>query len=384
MRRLRGVNHTTSIVLELLETTPCVYIVPTIISPVMIRDARVLREDFIPQEVEHRDPQVNYLSEILAPPRDGEPADPAILTGPSGAGKTCIARFTTRRLRQTVLDIDRQYVNCWQNYTRFRALHTILEGLGKTIDIHRQSTPHDELLRRLEAYDGPHCVLILDEVDQLEDKRILYDLHTLPQFSLILITNHEEELFADADDRLTSRLTGSERVHFDRYTVDELTAILDARAQWGLDNGVISTTQLTRIADTAAGDARVALNILRGAARKAQHRNSDTITDAIITDAVPEAKTEVHEKNVESLRPDQRVLYDIITEHGEIKPPQLYEEYQSQVEDPKTNRTVRNHLQKMAHYDLIDAVGTSRDRVYKATNSANATAGHTSAPDSQK
>lgn len=51
---------------------------------------------------------------------------------------------------------------------------------GQTIDIHRQSTPHDELIDRLQQCDGPRVVVILDKVDQLEDPDIIYDLHSLP------------------------------------------------------------------------------------------------------------------------------------------------------------------------------------------------------------
>jgi Cdc6-like AAA superfamily ATPase len=115
----------------------------------MIRDARVLRAGFVPREVEHRDAEVNHLSSVFEPITNDEPADTAIVTGPSGAGKTCISKFVTERLREEVLDVETTYVNCWRNYTRFRTLYQILDDLGATIDIHRQSTPHDELVDRL-------------------------------------------------------------------------------------------------------------------------------------------------------------------------------------------------------------------------------------------
>jgi Cdc6-like AAA superfamily ATPase len=115
----------------------------------MIRDARVLRAGFVPREVEHRDAEVNHLSSVLEPITNDEPADTAIVTGPSGTGKTCISKLVTERLREEVLDVEAIYVNCWRNYTRFRTLYKILDDPGTTIDIHRQSTPHDELVDRL-------------------------------------------------------------------------------------------------------------------------------------------------------------------------------------------------------------------------------------------
>lgn len=80
----------------------------------MITDARVLQPEFIPREVQHRDAEVNYLSSVLDPITHGERADPALLHGPSGAGKTCIAQFLVERLREEVMDINYQYVNCWE------------------------------------------------------------------------------------------------------------------------------------------------------------------------------------------------------------------------------------------------------------------------------
>jgi hypothetical protein len=38
-------------------------------------------------------------------------------------------------------------VNCWQNHSSYRALFRILEQLGRTVDVHRQSTPQDVLPR---------------------------------------------------------------------------------------------------------------------------------------------------------------------------------------------------------------------------------------------
>jgi len=148
----------------------------------MITDARVLRTGFVPREVVHRDAEVTHLTEILAPLTDGNPAETTLLVGPSGVGKTCLAKYTAEQLRQEVLDVEYQYVNCWQNFSEFRTLYSILEGLGKNVDIHRQSTPRDELYDRLRQYEGPPCVVILDEADQLEEKDSSITSTNFPSF----------------------------------------------------------------------------------------------------------------------------------------------------------------------------------------------------------
>ena len=336
----------------------------------MIRDARVLRAGFVPREVEHRDAEVNHLSSVLEPITNGEPADTAIVTGPSGVGKTCVSKFVTERLREEVLDVEATYVNCWRNYTRFRTLYQILDDIGATIDIHRQSTPHDELIDRLQQYNGPRTVVILDEVDQLEDPSVIYDLHSLPQFAIICIANKEEELFSRVDDRLVSRLRSSEHVRMDKYHDKQLYDILSARTKWGLENGVVTDEQLYQIADAAAGDARLAIGMLRSAASTADRENHETITDDILLAAAEDARAQIKQKSLDSLTPHQRVVYDIVRDHGPLGPGKIHDRYTEGVDDPRTKRTIRTYLSKMEQYNLLEAEGTSRDREYSLVDSA--------------
>ena len=75
----------------------------------------------------------------------------------------------------------------------------------------------------------------------------------------------------------------------------------------------------------------------------------------------------MHRKSLDKLSAHQRTLFEIIDARGEIAPTDLYSAYRERVREPKTDRTVRNCLRKMgAHYDLVVAEGTSRDRTYRA------------------
>lgn len=245
----------------------------------MITDARVLQPEFVPQDVQHRGTEISHLTDTLHPLIDGEThPQPSLLYGPSGAGKTCIARYTVTQLRKEVADIDTQYVNCREDYTRYKTLYRLLDGIGRAHNIHRKSTPRDELLDRLQTNIPNHYVVILNEVDQLEDKQLLYDLYRIPNVTMMLIANSEEAVFGAVDQRIISRLTNCVRIHFTHYSIEELTTILTDRIHWGLQPGTITDENTELIADYAAGDARAAIGLLRNAVQRAQQHGCTTIT----------------------------------------------------------------------------------------------------------
>jgi Cdc6-like AAA superfamily ATPase len=332
----------------------------------MIRDGRILREEHVPIEVPHRNAEKNELSRSFRPIERGEPGEKATFVfGPSGTGKTCLSRVVLRQLEDEVPETQTKYINCWNNYSRFRTLYEVLDGFSSTVDIHRRSTPTDELLHRVSEYSGPPYVVVLDEVDQLEDKEVLYDLYTVPNISIVLIANKEEELFAQLEDRLTSRLHGSRRIYLERYHIDELVDILEDRVRYALEGEAISRGQLETIADAAAGDARRGLAILRNAAHEATHQGLDEISDEVIETVLPVALEELRQKTVDMLRDHQRALYEIIEQDAGISPNELYRRYEERVDDPRTDRTVRNYLRKMQHYGLIEAHGSSTRSSYR-------------------
>lgn len=331
----------------------------------MITDARVLQPDFVPNDVKHRSAEVSHLSDTLRPIMDGERAETSLLYGPSGAGKTCIAQHTIEQLRENVVALNYQYVNCWEDHTQFKTLYRLLTGIDRGYDIHRQSTPKDEMVERLREYDGAPYVVILDEADQLQDKSLLYDLYRVSNLTMVLVTNREEDVFSDLDDRLNSRLKTCAKIKFGQYDVPQLVSILEDRARWGLQPDAIDTERLELIADYAAGDARVAIGIFRNAARVAQQEGNESITTDMIEDVVPEAKSEIRKKTTDKLTKHQQVLYETIKDAGEIGPNDLYDQYCAAVDDPKTRRTMRNHLSKLEQYNLVFASGNTRARTYQ-------------------
>ena len=132
----------------------------------------------------------------------------------------------------------------------------------------------------------------------------------------------------------------------DKYRDEQLFDILSARVKWGLNDDIITNDQLYRVADAAAGDARLAIGILRTAAGKADRENYERITDDILLDAAEDARAQIKQKSLDSLTPHQRVVYDIVRKHGPIGPSEIHDRYTEEIENPRTKRTVRTYLSK--------------------------------------
>ena len=174
----------------------------------IIKDARVLTERFIPREVSHRDGQLQAIRDNLNPLLEGGSSRNSFLFGAPGTGKTCMARYVAEELSTYSTSILSGYVNCWECSSRFNVLYSILQQFGLALAVHRKGTPTDELMDVLRKKLEKHpSVIILDEADQLEDDKVLYDLTTLPNTCLILISNLPSAL-ASADPRVRSRLYG--------------------------------------------------------------------------------------------------------------------------------------------------------------------------------
>lgn len=151
----------------------------------------------------------------------------------------------------------------------------------------------------------------------------------------------------DEYDYILFDLPGSRHKLTNNAVVVAPIAILRDRVRWGLEENAVCEEQLHWIADSAGGDARVAIGALRAAAQVADRRSLPSLTDGILQEAALEAKAEIRQQNIEKLNEDLRTLYNIISTCERIPLAELYEQYCVALETPKSQRMVGNYLQKM-------------------------------------
>jgi cell division control protein 6 len=314
----------------------------------------------------HREGQLRALEACLKPLLRGQNPRDSFLWGRPGTGKTCIARYLTRELGKES-GVKTAYVNCWENTSRFRILFSILEALGLSLSVHRKGTPLDEVLGRLRKELGARrLVVILDEADQLDDDKVIYDLANSSNLCLLLIANQETALY-DLDARTRSRLSSAENIGFPEYSGQEILDILKDRREWGLVPGVLKDSQLERLALRAGGDARFAIGMLRVAAQKAESQDLDGIPDSILDETLAGAR--LPNPSIGKLNPQQKVIIDIL-EKRSMGSAILYQEFlkagKARGMRPVVDRMFRKHLESLVKKGLIKSSGYGRWKVYTA------------------
>ncbi len=333
----------------------------------IIRNLSVLEEHFIPSRLLHREGQLEVIRDDLQPLINKRGMRNIFLYGKPGTGKTCMSRYAVEELKKHT-SVRSCYVNCWHNSSRFRVLYSILEKMGEALAIHRKGIPTDELLdilrNRLKA---SYCIVILDELDKIEEESILYDLTEMERIGLILIANNPE-VFFDIDPRIRSRLMAMDNIEFPSYTTVELVDILKDRAELGLLPNVIERRHLESIAEMAAGDARIAIDVLRIAAEDAENRDIEKIDERLIAKAIPKIREKDIEKAKSALNDHQKILLEIVKSKGNAKATDIYDGYEKKITESgikaANERTLRKYMETLVGMKMISASGEGRWREY--------------------
>ncbi len=253
----------------------------------------VLRPDYIPDELPHREEQITKLGSILAPSLRGYRPSNVFIYGLTGTGKTAVTKYVVKKLYSKAvelgLDIIECYINTRQDDTTYRVILRLAECTNLRLPFTGISTAeaYRRFLRALDSR-GSIMIVVLDEIDFLikrQGDELLYrltrsgdELHN-SKISIIGITN-DLKLVEDLDPRVRSSLGEIEMV-FPPYNAIQLEDILKRRAKMAFNPNAIDNSVISLCAALAArehGDARRALDLLRVAGEIAEREGSDVVT----------------------------------------------------------------------------------------------------------
>jgi len=331
----------------------------------IITEARALRTDELPREIIRRHDEMSALTWALKPLTSGGRGESVIIDGPSGAGKTAVARRGVEKLQSEAPHVDAVKVEGWDRSSA-SVLRRIVRGISRA-PVHN-SVGRQALIDRLREREDD-VVVILDEMDQLREWGCLHDLFGTRGIVVIGTVSQFQELTVEVDQRIASRLRSARHICFNAYTDTELVAILEDRADWGLSPTAVKTATLRYIARAAEGDSRRAIALLRHAAQEADQRGRSRISREMVNAAEADAERAVRETSLAKLSTDHRRLYSVVSEAGEVAVAEMYDRYREAAASDPSDRTIRRLRQKLVDYGLLEAQGPKQDRRYIALES---------------
>jgi len=262
--------------------------------PKIFTDREVLRPDYVPDHLPHREDQIQQIAKILAPVLDEARGSNIFIYGKTGTGKTAVVKYVLNRLIRRSNEIGALVENSYVNCRLVGTVYRVLLRLGESIDLKLPFTglATSEVFDRFEdALDikGVLLLVVLDEIDALikvYGDNLIYELtrvnETLTKGKVSLICISNDLLFKDLlDPRVLSSL-GEEEVVFRPYTAPELKDILLERAKISFNDDVLMAGALNLCSALAAaehGDARRALDLLRVAGELTERDGVAKVTE---------------------------------------------------------------------------------------------------------
>jgi len=266
----------------------------------IFKDREVLRHDYLPDKLPHREEQIRLLGSTVAPVLRDARCSNIFIYGKSGTGKTAVAKYVLSHLESKAKEYGAQvkfcYVNCRMTGSEYRVFASLGQSVGITVPFTGLSV--GEVLDRFRVgLEVTRTILIvaLDEIDALIKDRgdnLLYELtrinETLTQSKVSIIgISNDLRLKEFLDPRVFSSLSEEEMV-FRPYDASELRHILLERSELSFQEGSLSESALSVCSALAAaehGDARRALDLLRVAGEIAERQGKKVITEEHVREA---------------------------------------------------------------------------------------------------
>jgi len=266
----------------------------------IFKKREALQHDYVPDSLPHREDQIRYLGEMLAPSLRGSICSNILIYGKTGTGKTAVVNYVLKRLgvkaEELGSNIIVSFINCRLVGTEYRIFSFLCSNL-KT-DVPFTGLALGEIFDRFKkALDSKNVLLIvtLDEIDAIIKNRgdiLLYELTRINEGlknSKVTILGISNDLkFKELlDPRVLSTLREEELI-FRPYNAEELHDILFERAKIAfqettLERGVIDLC--SALAAAEHGDARRALDLLRVAGEVAERRGDKNVSEGHVREA---------------------------------------------------------------------------------------------------
>lgn len=348
----------------------------------IFKNREALTSDFTPENIQHRNQEINTIASIVAPSLKGGRPSNIFIYGLTGTGKTLVSKYIGDELekisKQGNTPVKVLYVNCKMKKisdTEYRLVAELSRLLGQELPTTGLPTEYiyQTFFNILDSQKWI-VILILDEIDALVEKMgdsFLYNLTRINQelkqarLSIIGITN-DLHFIETLDPRVKSSLR-EEEILFPPYNATQLHDILKQRAEVGFLPNVLSEEVIPKCAALAAqehGDARRALDLLRVAGELAERMNEDKVTEKHVDMAQEKIDYDRIIESTKSLPKQTKiVLWSIIKlieeKREDIQTGDVYDVYQKKCKEvgvyPLTQRRISDLVSELDMSGIINA-----------------------------
>lgn len=344
-------------------------------------DEFVLKEDWQPEKLPERKDELEEIRNALAPATRGVNAHNLFLYGKTGQGKTVAIDHELDLLKEYAKpqdDLELSVIKTSANNqsTSYQlAAHLIKEirGDGKKPSGIDQQSMFDLLYDELREVNET-VIIVVDEIDSIgSNDDLLYELprarkndHLEDQWISVIGISNDLEFRDNLSPRVKDSLYDSE-IEFAPYNANQLTSILERRAERAFVDGVLNDDVIPLCSAFAAqdeGSARQAIRLLYKAGELALNNDKERIEDVDVREAREILERKRIEEGMRGLTTqDQFALLSVVALEidGELpaRTREVYQKYKTIVSELNGNqlveRRVRDHLQSLAMQGFLIA-----------------------------
>ena len=341
----------------------------------IIKNPNVLRHDYIPDRILHRDKQQELVTQSLIPLYQKSIPPNLLVYGKPGTGKTLVVNKVLKQIQDRVDKNSYKIKIAITNAKDQSNLYNVLVDLGRQLGLKSKKTPNDKLwlpstgLSISEVFNRIlyiieknkiNTVFVIDEIDHLAKlvdktgKDILYSITRanlkLKNGSLSLVGISNDVRFKEElDPRVISTLS-EEEIVFPAYETNEIKEILEDRVPIAFEENVVSAGALNLCASMACrqhGDARRAIKLLNVAAKTAELNQANLITDEHVRLASQRIEVDKESQQLDAFSLHEKLLVITIMKSPNISTGDIYSAYKSLCKITHQNELTQRRITQM-------------------------------------